>query len=66
MVTVVISGNHNRDAQDFRLEDVTVEKKWFLQKKNAPPIKGEAQLNEGIITLIVAIASFYCTNRYLS
>jgi len=34
MVTVVFSGNHNRDAQDFKLEDVTVEKKWFLQKKN--------------------------------
>jgi hypothetical protein len=34
MVTVVFSGNHNRDAQDFKLEDVAVEKKWFLQKKN--------------------------------
>ena len=33
MVAVGFSGNHNRDAQDFKLEDVTVEKKWFLQKK---------------------------------
>ena len=65
MVAVGFYGNHNRDAQDFKLEDVTVEKKWFLQKKNAPPIKGGAQLNGDRITPITVIASFNCINRYL-
>ncbi|MEK6192918.1 MAG: hypothetical protein N2F24_01615 [Deltaproteobacteria bacterium] len=66
MVTVVFSGNHNRDAQDFKLEDVAVEKEWFLQKKTAPPIKGGALLNKGKITRLAAKASFNCTIRYLS
>lgn len=66
MVTVVFSGNHNRDAQDFKLEDVMVEKRWFLQKKTAPPIEGGALLNRGKITRIAVIASFNCTIRYLS
>ena len=66
MVTVVFSGNHNRDAQDFKLEDVTVEKKWFLQKKTAPPIEGGALLNEGKITHIAVIASYNCTIMFSS
>ena len=38
-----------------------VEKKWFLQKKTAPPIEGGALLNKGKITRVAAKASFICT-----
>lgn len=33
MVTVVFSGNHNRDAQDFKLEDVAVGKEMVPSEK---------------------------------
>jgi hypothetical protein len=56
---VVFSGNHNRETQDFRLEDIKMIKKWFLQKKTAPPTYGGALLNEGIITPIGGIASIF-------
>ena len=59
MDAVVIAGNHKRDAQDFKLEDIRMKKKWFLQKKTAPPIEGGAQLNKGNITRNSVIASVF-------
>jgi len=59
MNAVVFSGNHNGEAQDFRLEDIEMIKRWFLQKKTAPPTYGGALLNDRRITPIHGIASFF-------